>query len=136
MADPVDLDDLLANCHSMLATRESFPIEDLRHRCDEIERPTVDLSVISDLTSLCLFYEDILHGREEALSRLLFPSVVRDFRDRIARHRDAAAFFTEKADQLLSVRDCMPYIRRFRDCLTELEEAMPPRGPVRGDSDD
>jgi hypothetical protein len=126
-SDEIDFDALLASSHAMLETRQTFPIDDLRQRCDQIVRPTVDLSVLSDLTALCLFYEDLLKGREEATSKLLFNSVIRDLRERIAIHGVAAEFFAEKADQLLSVRDCMPYVKRFHECLTELEAAVPRR---------
>jgi hypothetical protein len=78
---------------------------------------------------LWLLYEDVLHCREDATSKLLFPPVLSDLRARVARHGAAAEFYAEKADQLLTVEDGMAYARRFDECLASFEEAVRQEAP-------
>jgi hypothetical protein len=120
-----EIDDILTRCRDRLADRSTFPLEETGQEAQGLSAPDVSFHSLSELTHLCLFYEDLLNSREEAISQSLITFIVNDIRKKIERYQLATEFFSEKSDQILHSRGCMLLVNWFHEQLLELEERVP-----------
>jgi len=120
---------MLASCREMLEARAEFSMEGVRERANQIVKPQITFRILSELTTLCLFYEDLLNQREEAISKSLFHGIIRDLREKVDRYQLAVDFFESKTDQIISARSCMAYVQQFHRRLLELEAPIRAAAP-------
>jgi hypothetical protein len=119
-----EVGEIILSCREMLSSRAEFPLGDLRERAEHIVQPRISFRALSELTTLCLFYEDLLNRREEATSKSLFYTIIRELRERVDRYEVAVEFLNVKPDQIMSLKSCMAYVRQFHGRLLELERSI------------
>jgi hypothetical protein len=119
-----EVDEIILSCRDLLSLRLEFPLNDLRERAGQIVKPRISFRALSELTTLCLFYEDLLNRREEGTSKSLFYTILRELRERVDRYEVAVEFLDVKPDQIMSLKSCMAYVKQFHRRLLELERAI------------
>jgi hypothetical protein len=102
-----EVGEIILSCREMLSSRAGFSLDDLRERAEQIVEPRISFLALSELTTLCLFYEDLLDGWKEATSKSLFCTIIRELCERVDRYEVAVEFLDVKPDQIMSLKSCM-----------------------------
>jgi hypothetical protein len=119
-----EVGEIVLSCREMLPSRAEFPLDDLREDAEQTAEPRISFRALPELTTLSLFYEDLLNRREEATSKSLFHPIIRELRERADRHEVAVEFLDVRPDQIIRLKSCMAYIKQFHGRLLELERSI------------
>jgi hypothetical protein len=86
--------------------------------------PRISFRALPELTTLSLFYEDLLNRRVEATSKSLFHTIIRELRERVDRYEVAVEFLDVNPGQIIRLKSCIAYVRQFHGRLHELERSI------------
>ena len=124
----LDINDVLGKINENLEKEDTIPDEAFDYLENKISslnaNQKINFQPLSQLTSLCLYYEDMLNRRPEIYDHSLFSNIVDDLK----RKRKEYNLFKEKysylSDQLLTSKQCLRYVRWFNKKLQKVEREL------------
>lgn len=125
---PVDqiISEITAIAVQAMTPEEIVPPE-LEYKASLIPEPSIGFQEITDLTSLCLFYEDLYHERKDVANHSLIESAAQDLTDRVERleaFTDFLKVYTKTQEKIETPAQFDKFIEQFNEELTGLERQL------------
>lgn len=104
---------------------DPFELKQINDFVDALPEPRIPLEEVSELLSLCLHAEDLLHKREDAVKNALIQSAVSQARKKTQEYVDFATFLTQsEVAKNPTEENLEAYIESFDRDIAEIEEHL------------
>lgn len=115
---------ILNFCDRLDIDDDPLQIEELKGGFDKLYQPTISFKDISDLITMCLYYEDLYHKRESVLSKTLINNAINDLTRRIEKYSIFSEYFTIEKNRITDEESFINFITELHESISELEEQL------------